>query len=306
MKKHLISLRDLSIEDITKMLTRGLEFCNKKAVPNNILKSKVIGIYFRKTSTRTRTAFSSAALQMGANIITYGPHDLQENTGESPGDTAKVLSGMLDGLVMRTAGEPAELKAYATQTHMGIINAMSMDEHPTQALADITTMMQHFGQINGLSVLYVGEGNNTASALALLLTRFAGTKLFLYTPPGYGLTMEASNTANRQSTAVGSVLREYHKMTDLPENIDVVYTSRWQTTGTFKKDENWREIFGPFTITEELMSRYPKAVFMHDLPANRGEDVAAAVLDGPSSIAFQQANNKMYSAMAVLEWSILG
>jgi ornithine carbamoyltransferase len=299
----LISLVDLDLNEIREIVRNGVGFARREH-RGEPLAGAVIGIYFRKTSTRTRTAFSAAALRLGARIISYGPDDLQLNTGETIEDTAQVLSRMLDGLVCRTAGSTAELRALAEPSGMSVINAMSAHEHPTQALTDLTTIQRHFGEIDGTRVLYVGEGNSTAAALALSLPRFERTELYLRTPPGYGLEPHVREQAERYAAESGSVLRETHDMTELPSAVDIVYTTRWQTTGSSKPDPNWRDVFAPFRVDEELLAGYPAARFMHDLPAHRGEETTAAVLDGPRSIAFDQAGDKMHSAMAVLEWAL--
>jgi ornithine carbamoyltransferase len=318
--RHLISLADLAGPAVRGIVERGAQLardaaCGTSAGP--ALAGAVVGTYFSKTSTRTRTAFSSGALRLGAAVLGFGPGDLQLNTGESIEDTGQVLARMLDTLVVRTAADPAQLRALAAQDRMAVINAMSADEHPTQALADLTTLHLRFGSPDGLRVLYVGEGNNTAAALALGLSRYRGTLLELRTPPGYGLDPALLSSAAATAAANGSVVRERHDPPgpacslgpagspdppDLPFDVDVVYTTRWQTTGTTKPDPDWRAVFEPFRVTEALMAAAPGALFMHDLPAHRGEEVTAEVLDGPDSIAFDQAENKMYSAMAVLEW----
>lgn len=292
MARHVISLRDLADADIEQIVQRGVDLADDPAAAGRPLAGRIVGVYFSKTSTRTRTSFTTGALRLGAQVIAYGPDDLQLNTGETLGDTARVLGGMLDGLVVRTAGPPEELRTLAEHCP-AVVNAMSADEHPTQALADLTTMAARFGRIKDLRVLYVGEGNNTAAALALSLPRFEGATLELRSPEGYGL----------QGEYAGNVV-ERHDMDALPAEVDVVYTTRWQTTGTTKPDPHWREVFAPFQVSAELMARYPRACFMHDLPAHRGEEVTAEVLDGPASVAFDQARNKLYSAMAVLEWSL--
>ncbi|MFI7673443.1 ornithine carbamoyltransferase [Actinophytocola sp. NPDC049390] len=299
--RHLISLDDLTDEDLRAIVARAARLADDPRQAATSLAGEVVGIYFSKTSTRTRTAFSSGALRLGARIISYGPGDLQINTGETIEDTGRVLSTMLDALVVRTAGDPAELRAMADQKRMSVVNAMTADEHPTQALADLTTMVRRFGRVDGLRVLYLGEGNNSAAALALALTRFPGTELHLRTPPGYGLDPEVLARGQAHAARHGASLVERHDMTDLP-TADVVYTTRWETTGTTKPDPDWRTVFAPFQVTREIWRTSPDAVFMHDLPAHRGEEVTAEVLDGQDSIAFAQAENKMYSAMAVLEW----
>lgn len=155
-------------------------------------------------------------------------------------------------------------------------------------------------------MLYLGGGNNTAAALALGLSRFNGTTLELRTPQGYGLAGQVRRRADEQAARTGSSVVGHHHMDALPGDFDVIYTTRWQTTGTAKADPDWRAGFLAFRVTADLWKTSPRAVFMHDLPAHRGEEVAADVLDGRHSIAFDQAENKMHSAMAVLEWCRLG
>jgi ornithine carbamoyltransferase len=302
-RRHLISIDDLNDDDLHWIVRRGTEFSAGAAQDARSLSEAVVAVLFRKTSTRTRTAFSAGALRLGAQLITFGPGDLQENTGEAVEDTAAVLSGMIDVLVARTAGPEAELRAYANQDRMSVINAMSAAEHPTQALADLTTITRHFGRVEGVRVLYAGEGNNTASALTLALSRYASTELYLRTPPGYGVQQGFLDRAGVSAKRSGAVVEQRHDMDALPP-VDVVYTTRWQTTGTTKPTADWREAFAPFQVNEAVLAACPGAVFMHDLPAHRGEEVTAAVLDGPASVAFAQAENKYHSARAVLEWCL--
>ncbi|MEV0163957.1 ornithine carbamoyltransferase [Nonomuraea fuscirosea] len=298
----LISLDDLTDADLHAIVEAGTRLSAGLDRPGDPLEGQVVGIYFRRTSTRTRTAFSSGALRLGARIVSFGADDLQTNTGESVGDTGRVLSRMLDAIVCRTAGDPAELRGWAMEGGMSVVNAMSADEHPTQALADLTTLSRVFGRVQGLRLLYIGEGNNTAAALALALSRYPLVTLELRTPPGYGLTDDVRGRVAAHCERSGATVVERHDMADLPIGCDVVYTTRWQTTGTSKPDPDWRRDFAPFQVTEALWKDSPGALFMHDLPAHRGEEVTADVLDGPHSIAFDQAENKLHSAMALLRW----
>ncbi|MFD7896766.1 ornithine carbamoyltransferase [Streptomyces sp. NPDC059743] len=304
-RRHIISIDDLSTEELDRIVRRGVQYAAGELEEARPLRDAVVGVLFRKTSTRTRTAFSAGTLRLGGRLITYGPGDLQENTGESVEDTAAVLSGMIDVLVARTAGSEAELRAYADQRRMAVVNAMSADEHPTQALADLTTLMGTFGRIEGLRVLYIGEGNNTASALTLALSRYRNTELYLRTPPGYGVAGHYLERAAVNAKTTGARVEQRHDMDGLPP-ADVIYTTRWQTTGTAKPDPDWRRLFAPFQVGQAVMASSPDALFMHDLPAHRGEEVTAEVLDGPASIAFRQAENKYHSARAVLEWCTAG
>lgn len=302
--RHLVSLADLEPAEIEPLVRRAASI--ERELPRQSLAGRLVGLLFLKTSTRTRTSFTAAALKLGANVIAYGPGDLQTNTGETLADTATVLSGYLDGLVVRSAGPIEDMRTLASQPSMAVVNAMSACEHPTQAVADLATILQQFGCLNGVHMLYVGEGNNTAAALALAISRLPGMRLSLRTPRGYGLpdaTVAQLAEACRNSS---SVVEEGHEIDDLPKDVDVVYTTRWQTTGTSKPDPLWRAHFEPFRVTDALMERVSRrdTVFMHDLPAVRGDEVTAGVLEGPRSLAFRQAQNKLYAAMATLEWCL--
>jgi ornithine carbamoyltransferase len=297
---------DLSPEQLDHLVRRSAWYAGAQGRRHRPLAGRVIGSYFAVTSTRTRTAFASAALRLGAAHIAYGPADLQLNTGESMQDTARVLAGMLDGLVVRTGAGPEQLRTLAGQDRMAVVNAMTEDEHPTQAIADLSMILLHFGRVDGLTMLYVGEGNNTAAALAYALSRYPGVRLQLLTPAGYGLAPGVLATAAGRAERVGSSIVECHDMDAAAPGCDIIYTTRWQTTGTSKADPDWRGHFLPFRVDQAVLRRHPQAVFMHDLPAHRGDEVSGAVLDGPASIAFQQAEQKLHSAKAVLEWCVGG
>lgn len=303
--RHLLSLASLATSDISSIIDKTVQIASGQLEEKNLLKDKTIGVYFRTTSTRTRTSFTVGAMKLAASVITYNPYDLQINTGESIQDTGRVLSGYLDALIVRDAGSGEELEALAEQNTMSVINAMSNSEHPTQALADLGTLKEHFGRLEGLHILYQGEGNSTAVALALAISKLPEMKLTLMTPEGYCLAPERFVEVQAFAKGSAPIIEEYHDLAYLPRNVDVVYTTRWQTTGSSKADPNWRAHFEPFRVTQELMkyvSRPSGTVFMHDLPAIRGEDVTDEVLDSPQSIAFHQAKNKLFGAMAVLLW----
>jgi ornithine carbamoyltransferase len=304
--RHLLSLRDIGPENLSLLVDRSLEFATHGVgVPPLI--GKTVGIYFKRTSTRTRTAFTVATIKLGATPIAYGPNELQICTGETIQDTARVLAGYLDALVVRTNESIDEMRAFASQNEMAIVNAMSDTEHPTQAIADLVTIKEAFGRLHDIDVLYVGEGNNTAAALAFATALTPGMRLTLLTPAGYGLESNVLETARGLSLQNGSVVEERHDVSGVQGKFDVVYTTRWQTMGVSKPDRDWKEKFKSYCVTPELMQRFSKSessIFMHDLPAVRGEDVVDEVLDGPQSLAFRQARHKLTSAMAVLAWCI--
>ncbi len=301
--RHVLSILDLSPEEVLYLARRAVRIKHAPAAPQT-LRGRTVGVYFRKTSTRTRTGFVVGAGRLGATVATFGPADLQTNTGETAEDTARTLAGYLDVLVMRTNESVEEMKTFAAHPGLSVVNALSSDEHPTQALADLATLLEHFGRLEGLHVLYCGGGNKTAAALALAMARIPGTRLTLATPAGYGLDAQTLAAARALAARHGATVEETHDAAALPRGVDAVYTSRWKEMGVSNPGAAWRDAFGPFAVTRALMERVsgPATVFLHDLPAVRGEDVDDEVLDGPRSLAWVQAQHKMWSAMAVMEW----
>lgn len=304
--RSLISLVDVPASELAAIVGRGVELGKTPDAPRS-LANRAVGIYFRRTSTRTRTSFWRAATRLGADVITFGPEDLQLTTGESFSDTARVLSSYLDLLVVRTNGDLAELRELAAVGSLGIVNALTEYEHPTQAIADLVTLTEQFGDLDGRHLLYVGEGNSTAAALVHAAALTPGMRLTLLTPPGYGLP----DAAFAQAEALGGPgsdaatrIVQRHAVEAVDGEVDAVYTSRWQTMGVQKADPDWMQRFLPYRVTAELFARLraPHTVFLHDLPAIRGQEVTDEVLDGADSVAWRQAFHKMTAAMAVLEW----
>ena len=300
--RHLLSLEEIGQADLDWIVRRGV--MHATAAPGPTLHGLVVGSLFAATSTRTRTAFTAGALRLGAHIVAYGPDDLQLNTGETYTDTGIVLGSMLDALVVRTPNDDEGMRALASGGGMAVINAMSASQHPTQALSDLSCLYRRLRRVEGLRVLYLGEGNNTATALSVALA-LAGAHLELRTPAEYGMPANTCTAAAEVAWQKGGSVVQRHDVDALPDEVDVVYTTRWETTGTQKTDPNWRAQFSPFRVSGPLFDRYPNAVFMHDLPAHRGQEVDKVVIDGPRSIVFDQAAMKMSSAMAVLEWCLL-
>lgn len=305
--RHVLSLENIGAQNLSAIVDDSLQIATGIGAGTKPLAGKIAGIFFRETSTRTRTAFSVGALKLGANIVTYGPDDLQIKTGETIEDTARVLSGFLDLLVIRTNGSIAEMKAFASQDKMAVINALSDNEHPTQAIADLVTIKEALGRLD-VHVLYLGEGNSSAAALALAVSMTTGMSLTVITPEGYGIPPNVLDTAKRLAVQHGSAVEQHHRMEKLPSEVDVVYTTRWQTMGVPKADPNWREKFKPYRVTKPLMAAVSKhsgaTIFLHDLPAIRGLEVDDDVLDGAQSRAFRQSQHKLHSAMAVLQWCV--
>jgi ornithine carbamoyltransferase len=302
-RRHVLSILDLAPEEVTYLARRAVQLKQAPTAPQT-LEGRTVGVYFRKTSTRTRSGFLVGAGRLGATTVYFGPNELQTTTGETTEDTARTLAGYLDVLVMRTNEALEEMQVYASHPSMSVVNALNSEEHPTQALTDLASMLEHFGRLEGISVLYCGEGNKTAAALALAMSRIPGMKLTLATPAGYGVDPRVLATAQSLAQAYGAAIEQTHDIDGVEPGYDVVYTSRWQEMGVSKADPEWKTHFHPFRVTRALMDRVGNegAVFMHDLPAVRGEDVDDEVLDGPRSLAWVQAQYKMWSAMSVMEW----
>ena len=304
--KHVLSILDFTPDDVLEIVEHAADARAGRLRDFLPLKGRTVGIYFRCSSTRTRSSFTVAAHRLGAQTIHYGPGDLQIASGETIKDTARVLSGFLDALVIRTNRSLSEMEEFASQPRMPIINAMSACEHPTQAIADLLTIRESLGRLRGVHILYLGEGNNTAASLALAVSLIRGMRLTLVTPSGYGLESNILETAQVVAGKNGAVVEQHHRAHDLPRNVDVVYTTRWQTMGEPKQDPNWKPKFQPYRVDDALMRRVSKdgTIFLHDLPAVRGEEVTDDVLDGTQSRAFAQAECKLFGAMAVLSWCV--
>ena len=305
--KHLLSLADLGANDLGCLVDRSVRFARSRGVEWSPVLGKIVGIYFPIPSTRTRSSFTVGAIRLGAQTITYGPNDLQIVTGETLEDTGRVLSGYLDALVIRTNKSISEMREIAKQHKMAVINAMSDNEHPTQAIADLSTLKERFGRLAGIHLLYLGEGNNTAAALALAVSQTPGMKATFVTPKGYSLSDRVVEQAQQLAVQCGGAIEHRHNIDELPRNVDAVYATRWRTMGVPRSDPHWIDKFRPFCVTPEIMAKVSKAdgtVFLHDLPAVRGEDVHPEVLNGPQCLAWRQAHHKMFSAMATLEWCL--
>ncbi|WP_158893576.1 ornithine carbamoyltransferase [Amycolatopsis anabasis] len=300
-----MSYRYVDADEREKLLKLAVEFATAPDSFRGILDGRSVGLLFSAPSTRTRTSFWRAAGDLGADVISYGPGDLQLSTGETWADTGRVLSEYLDAVVIRTNGPLDDMRTLAEHLP-STINALSIEEHPTQAIADYCALYEHFGKVEGTRLAYFGEGNNTAAALALLLTRIPGVRCDFYCPPGFGLD-EATAALAGAGADWGSRFRMFDKVPDDPDPVDVVYTTRWESMGTKRGSADWRAAFAPFSVTAEVFARFAepgRTVLMHDLPATRGEEVADDVLDADYSIVRRQAYHKRTAAGAALLWSL--
>lgn len=300
---NLLTLDELNGDQQLTLADRSVELHRDRTRHDRPLTGRIVATMFLLTSTRTRAAFSTAALRLGADLVAFGSHDLQINTGESVADTGRVFASMFDLLVVRSKMTIQNLRELSHNGALPVVNAMSSAEHPTQGLNDLASLRLRCGDLTGLRFLYVGEGNNTAVALAKVLRHIRRCRATFYTPTCYGLDGVLMRQCNDVATANGGTVAQVSDLDELPADVDIVYTSRWETTGTLKSDEAWREAFRPLYVDEALMKRWPEALVMHDLPAHRGQEISSAVLDGSRAIAWEQAAMKMPSAMAILEYA---
>jgi len=302
--RSLISIQDLDSGELQSLVDDGCALSAGKMEYVGLLEGRAVGLYFRRPSTRTRTSFFLAVHRMGGATIQYGPGDLQLENGESICDTAMIFDQCLDALVIRTDGPESELRALVEGSrHLVVINALSEEEHPTQAIADLITMQQEFRSLAGRHILYIGAANNTSGSLLLACSRIPGMRITIGTPYEFRtpdhLTELARENARRQGAQVSIV----HSPEDLPAGVDVVYTTRWQSMGKEPAIRGWRSWLAQWRVDEKLMRQVGKeeTIFMHDLPASRGDEVTDAIMDGGRSRIRRQAGNKTTSAMVVLK-----
>lgn len=303
-KKPLISLSDYTRQELAQIGKIAFEYGQSPQSFAGTLDDMRIGLLFMAPSTRTRLSFWNAARNLGCDILHLGPADMQITTGETWRDTGAVLAHYLDAAVVRTNGPQRELRELAT-TLPATINALTYEEHPTQAFADLCALREHFGNLEGLHIAYLGQVNNTARALALLICKTPGMSLDVYSPVGLGFDDDEIEALNNMSHR--NAVRQLHHVPDAPHPVDVVYTTRWQSMGVAHEDPNWLSRLQQFAITESTMKKFSgssEAMFMHDLPAVRGQEVSADVLDGRASLTSRQAFHKASAAAAALLWTL--
>ncbi|MFG2894791.1 ornithine carbamoyltransferase [Streptomyces sp. NPDC048248] len=304
-RRPLLSLADLSTEDITDIGEIAFRYGQTPESFRGRMAGTRVGLVFTVPSTRTRTSFWSAALTLGCDILHLGQADLQVSTGETWSDTGAMLANYLDVVVARTNGPQRDLAELAVHVP-ATIDALTYEEHPTQAIADLCAMREHFGDVEDLRLAYLGEVNNTVRALALLVCKLPFRSLDVYSPDGSGFSAKEIDSLNAIRGA--RVVRQHHEVPTAPDPVDVVYTTRWQSMSAARHDQDWLSRFAGFSVTKDLMRRFSgsvEAVFMHDLPAVRDQEVTSDVLDGNSvtSLVQRQAYHKASAAAAALLWT---
>ena len=298
--RDFLPLADFNREEIWYLLelARDLKKKQKEGIPHQELKGKTLGMIFQKASTRTRVSFEAAMFHLGGLGMFLSKNDLQMGRGEPIEDTAGVLSRYVDGILIRTYShqEVLELAKYAD---VPVINGLTDDFHPTQALADLLTIWENFETLEGLKLAYIGDGNNMAHSL-LLAGAIMGMEVSVACPEGYG--PNPSVVAKAQSLA-GNMekIKVVRDPQEAVQGAQVLYTDVWASMGQEGEAEKRRKAFTGYQINGKLLSQAEKeAIVLHCLPAHRGEEITAEVLEGPQSVVFDEAENRLHAHKAIL------
>ena len=302
MIRHFIDLFDVTRDEAGTLLdlaARLKKDNDDHAKRPLLLAGRMLGLVFDKPSLRTRVSFEAAITQLGGNALFLPGKDVGMGSRETVADFARVISQYVDALAVRTFSQTTieELARHAT---IPIINALSDSAHPCQALADLLTLREQFGHLEGLRLVFVGDGNNVARSLAQASALF-GVEFVLACPPGYDYP--ADFAAKFATTYPGVALRIEHDPARAVQGADAVYTDVWASMGQEAEAESRREVFAPYRVDSPLMAlARPSAIFLHCLPAHRGEEVTDAVLDGPQSRVIPEAANRLHLQKALLAW----
>ncbi|OKH35455.1 ornithine carbamoyltransferase [[Phormidium ambiguum] IAM M-71] len=298
--RDLLSLADLTPEEILQLLDLATQMKAKKV---NIRCNKVLGLLFSKASTRTRVSFTVAMYQLGGQVIDLLPNVTQVSRGEPLQDTARVLDRYLDILAIRTF-EQKDLETFANYAKIPVINALTDLEHPCQVLADLLTTQECFGKLEGLTLTYVGDGNNMANSL-MLGCAMVGMNVRIASPSDY----QPDSNIVAKAKAIAGDRTEVTITTDpiaATKGANVIYTDVWASMGQEAEADNRIPIFQPYQVNEQLMSVADKdAIILHCLPAHRGEEITDEAIEGSQSRVWDQAENRMHAQKALLA-SLLG
>ena len=297
MVRHFIRDDDISFEEQAEILAMAKELKTNPEAFRQKLAGKTLGMLFSKSSTRTRVSFEAGMIQLGGHALFLPATSSQFGRGEPPRDTAQVLSRYLDLMMVRTHSHE-ELRELAENSNVPVINGLDELYHPCQALADLQTIEERRGVLPGQVVAYVGDGNNVAHSL-MIASMMAGVSVKVITPRGYEPDLDAVKRANAVARH-GATLEVTDDLAAV-EGADVIYTDVWTSMGHENESRLRLKAFAGFEVDDAMMARAkPDAIFMHCLPAHRGEEVAASVIDGPQSVVYDQAENRLHAQKALL------
>lgn len=305
--RDFISIHDLQEDELSRIfeLAAVLKEKQRRREPHRLLEGKTLGMIFTKSSTRTRVSFQVGMYQLGGHPLFLSANDLQLRRGESIKDTALTLSRYLDGLMIRTFDhqDVVELARYAT---IPVINGLTDLLHPCQVMGDLFTILEQKGQLAGLKLAFIGDGNNVAHSL-LDGGAKVGMNVTIACPLGYEPKAEILERSRLDAQTTGAELEVVHDPKAAVEGADVIYTDVWASMGMEAETEQRKRDFTGFTVDQALLARAnPKAMVMHCLPAHRGEEISDEVIDGPQSVVFEEAENRLHVQKAILALLMTG
>jgi ornithine carbamoyltransferase len=303
MARSFLSLRDISSEELAQIFIRAtaLKADIKKRKKIHTLENKVIGLLFEKPSTRTRASFEVAILRLGGKAIYLSSNELQIRRGEPVKDTARILGSYLDGLVARVY-DHQDVENLAEHAGIPVINGLSNFNHPTQAICDLFTVLEIKGHLQGLKLAYIGDGNNVCHSL-LLGCSLAGMNMTAACPPGYRPLTKVVQDAQALAKKTSSKICIVEDPKEAADGADILYTDVWVSMGEEEEKEKKLKAFKSYQINSALLGIAAKdAMVMHCLPAYRGLEITEKVIEGTQSIVWQQGENKVYGAAAILDF----
>jgi ornithine carbamoyltransferase len=308
MPRHLISIHDLTAAEVAGLFHLAADVKANRAKYENHMHRKTLGMIFEKSSTRTRVSFEAGMAQMGGQALFLSSRDIQLGRGEPISDTAQVLSRYIDGIMARTFAHQTvtDLAKYGS---IPVINGLTDDLHPCQGLTDYFTLMEVFGGLDALrgrKLTYVGDGNNMAHSLMFGASK-VGMDVAIASPKGYEVKEHYADLARQDAQGAGTKVILTNDPVEAVKDASAVYTDVWASMGQESEQQERVKAFKGFTVDSALMSHARKeAVFLHCLPAHRGEEVSAEVCDGPQSRIFDEAENRLHVQKAIMLWLMAG
>lgn len=298
---HFVSLKYFSSQEINELIDLALQMKKNPSLSKNALEGKSVGLLFEKASLRTKTSFYLGALQLGAKAIYYSPQEVKLGQREEVTDVARTLSVYLDVIVLRTFSHSSILK-FSEVSSIPVVNALSDLLHPSQALADILTMRELKGDLKKLKVAYFGDGNNVCNSLIYAFSILGGN-LHLAIPKGYRPYKSILDEIESYCRISGAKISITDSASKAAKDADVLYTDVWTSMGKEWEGEERKKVFKNFRIDDKILNRAKgDVIVMHCLPAHRGEEITSSVIDSKRSVVFQQAENRLHTAKAILTY----
>lgn len=299
MKKDFLMVSDFNLAEIKQTFEIAIDMKKDRTKYAEALKGQTLALIFEKPSLRTRTSFDVGIQQLGGYSIYLSPAEINLGKRESVEDVAKNLERMVQGIMIRTFAHQI-VEDMSKFAHIPIINGLTDYTHPCQAMADYLTMYEHRGELKGQKMVYVGDGNNVAHSL-MIAGAILGVNVSVASPQGYEPNLKAFELATALAKETGAVIEAIHDPIAAVKDADAVYTDKWASMGQEEEEAARKLIFAPYQVNEDLMAHAKSdALFMHCLPAKRGEEVTAGVIDGPNSVIYDEAENRLHAQKAIM------